>query len=40
MRGAIPPLTHTSSWRDSYLSTKDNFTFTLIDTDVSGFTLK
>jgi hypothetical protein len=25
--GAIPPLPHTPSWRDSYLSTRDNFTF-------------
>jgi hypothetical protein len=28
MRGDVPPLPNTSSWRGAYLSTGDNFTFT------------
>jgi hypothetical protein len=29
MRGAIPPLPHTHSWRGAQLKNRDNFTFTL-----------
>jgi hypothetical protein len=28
MRGAIPPLTNTPSWRGAQLKHRDNFTFT------------
>jgi len=29
MRGAVPPLPHTPSWRGAQLKHRDNFTFTL-----------
>jgi len=29
MRGAIPPLPHTPSWRGAQLKHRDSFTFTL-----------
>jgi len=29
MRGVIPPLPNTLSWRDTQLKHRDNFTFTL-----------